>query len=356
MASVDPVPVPFTSQPTATATPASAASRSNSLPASATAALPPLTTPWSSPQSCTWTYVVDQPDETAALGAVAFLDLEPIPGDKTLSCYPGNMFSHGRTGVFSPGSCPDGWTTASLLSNTDTASISATTTTTTAICCSYGYTLSGSACRRSVATALAVPITYNTTAGTYNVMTQSTTTLYSAVLAASTIQVLYGAEDRKQLGIDIIHGQDHVHFMSTSTRIGVSVGVGTLVLLCLGLFYFALTRHRRRREGLTEDRLMRDLRSLQGQHPSWDKPCTSRLSMSTADASIHSLHEQHQPPPPAYDPNRAGRAPGHGNTDYARDRDGEIRLLREQKAMIQRRLEELEIGKVSLGEPQARAR
>ncbi|GAO17819.1 hypothetical protein UVI_02049160 [Ustilaginoidea virens] len=312
MASVDPVPVPFTSQPTATATPASAASRSNSLPASATAALPPLTTPWSSPQSCTWTYVVDQPDETAALGAVAFLDLEPIPGDKTLSCYPGNMFSHGRTGVFT--------------------------------------------CRRSVATALAVPITYNTTAGTYNVMTQSTTTLYSAVLAASTIQVLYGAEDRKQLGIDIIHGQDHVHFMSTSTRIGVSVGVGTLVLLCLGLFYFALTRHRRRREGLTEDRLMRDLRSLQGQHPSWDKPCTSRLSMSTADASIHSLHEQHQPPPPAYDPNRAGRAPGHGNTDYARDRDGEIRLLREQKAMIQRRLEELEIGKVSLGEPQARAR
>jgi hypothetical protein len=100
---------------------------------STTAALPPLTTPWARPRSCTWTYVVDHPEETASPGAFAFLDLEPMPGASTLTCYPDGMFSYGRTGVFSPGTCPGGWTTASLQSDTNEAR---ETRTTTAICCS----------------------------------------------------------------------------------------------------------------------------------------------------------------------------------------------------------------------------
>jgi hypothetical protein len=52
--------------------------------------------------------------EPGATGAIAWLDLKPNPHATTLSCYPDGMFYYGQTGVFSPASCPDGWTTVSL--------------------------------------------------------------------------------------------------------------------------------------------------------------------------------------------------------------------------------------------------
>lgn len=64
---------------------------------------------------------------------IAYLDLEPLPGASTLSCYPDGMFYDGRTGVFSPATCPYGWTTVSLAVNTDQDEDEATTT---ALCCS----------------------------------------------------------------------------------------------------------------------------------------------------------------------------------------------------------------------------
>lgn len=94
---------------------------------------PPMTTPWTVPPSCTWTYDADRVPEPGATGPVAWLDLEPIPGAKSLSCYPDGMFTDGRTGVFSPATCPHGWTTAELRIDTDEAHDDATTT---AICCS----------------------------------------------------------------------------------------------------------------------------------------------------------------------------------------------------------------------------
>lgn len=94
---------------------------------------PPMTTHWSVPLSCTWTYNVDKQPEPGATGAVAWLDIEPINGASTLSCYPDGMFGPGRTGVFSPGTCPNGWTTVSLLINTNEVKDKATTT---AVCCS----------------------------------------------------------------------------------------------------------------------------------------------------------------------------------------------------------------------------
>ncbi|KAG6061078.1 hypothetical protein E4U17_002658 [Claviceps sp. LM77 group G4] len=334
MASPVPSPSPTASPPVASATPAPVANPSSSLATTTTAPLPPLTTPWTNPLSCTWTYVVDHPSDTATPGAVAFLDLEPMPGDQTLSCYPNGMFAFGRTGVFSPGTCPGGWTTASLLADDNTPA------TTTAVCCSYGYTYSGSVCRRSVATALAVPITYNTTAGTYKVLTASTTTLYSAMLAVSTIQVLFNEDDKKRLGIQT----DTVNSgwsLSLGTRIGIAVGVGCFILLCMALIYYALARRRRFREGLTKERLIRDLKSIHRRNSPDNGPYINTMGMSVANAGPYLAHEQHDPPPPAYDPRSRGSV-GNRPGDSIRPTEGEIRALNEQKAMIQQRLDELE--------------
>ncbi|KAG8421044.1 hypothetical protein J3458_002951 [Metarhizium acridum] len=312
-------------------------------PTSTTATLPALTTPWGSPQSCTWTYVVSHPEETASPGAVAFLDLEPMPGASTLSCYPNGMFSYGRTGIFSPGTCPGGWTTASVQSNTDR---------TTAICCSYGYTFRGSDCRRSVATGLAVPITYDTIAGTYDVLTQYTTTLYSAMLAVSTIQVQFTAEDKKELGIG--SDQDDVsRTLSMGARIGIAVGACAFVLLCLCLIYYLLAMRRRSREGLTKDRLMRDLKTMHRRGPSHvDGPYAGDLSMSSTISSTQTAYERREPPP-AYDPGRARRIPESRDADSGRQRDGQIRALNEQKAVIEQRIEELQMQETARHEPLA---
>jgi len=94
---------------------------------------PPLTTPWSEPDSCTWTYDVLQELKSGMAGPIAWLDLEPNEGETTLSCYPPGMFTEGRTGVFSPATCPSGWTTVSVHRNTDEPEEVATTT---AVCCS----------------------------------------------------------------------------------------------------------------------------------------------------------------------------------------------------------------------------
>lgn len=95
--------------------------------------LSPLTSSWSRPPSCTWTYAVDVDSYQPVSGRIAVLDLHPVPSNKTLSCYPSGMFDGPRTGVFSPAICPHGWTTASARVNTHTDEALVTTT---AICCS----------------------------------------------------------------------------------------------------------------------------------------------------------------------------------------------------------------------------
>ncbi len=98
-----------------------------------TDSFPPMTTHWTAPMSCTWTYNIDEQPQPGASGAVAWLDLEPVYGETTLSCYPEGMFYNNHTGVFSPATCPGGWTTAALQvpQNVDEDD-----STTTAVCCS----------------------------------------------------------------------------------------------------------------------------------------------------------------------------------------------------------------------------
>ncbi|QLI73465.1 uncharacterized protein G6M90_00g102600 [Metarhizium brunneum] len=303
---------------------------------STTATLPALTTPWGSPQSCTWTYVVSHPEETASPGAVAFLDLEPMPGASTLSCYPNGMFSYGRTGVFSPVSLDQPTAVVDLHTLTYVS----------------GYTLNGSDCRRSVATGLAVPITYDAIQGTYDVLTQSTTTLYSGMLAVSTIQVQFTAEDKKELGIG--SDEDGVpRTLSMGARIGIAVGACAFVLLCLCLIYYILARRRRSREGLTKDRLMRDLKTMHRRGPSaCDGPYAGDLSMSSTISSTQAPYERHEPPP-AYDPGRTRRISGSRDAYSGRQRDGQIRALNEQKAAIEQRIEELQMQETLPHEPLA---
>lgn len=98
---------------------------------------PPMTTHWNRPLSCTWTYVVDTDLPPGVSDPIAYLDLEPLPGASTLSCYPDGMFFDGRTGVFSPATCPYGWTTVSVSVNTERMKTQdEDEVTTTALCCS----------------------------------------------------------------------------------------------------------------------------------------------------------------------------------------------------------------------------
>lgn len=139
LSSSSPMPVsgPSASLPSSTTAWSTASPGILSLPAQrppATEFFPPMTTHWTKPQSCTWTYVADSQSRPTSHGAVAWLDLQPIPGASTLSCYPGGMFFGGRTGVFSPATCPSGWTTVSLRVSTEKDL--ARPATTTAVCCS----------------------------------------------------------------------------------------------------------------------------------------------------------------------------------------------------------------------------
>lgn len=168
------------------------------------------------------------------------------------------------------------------------------------------------------------------------------------MLAVSTIRVLFGEEDKKQLGIGS-NKKGGSTTLSMGARIGIAVGVCAFILLCLGLVYFLLARRRRSREGLTKARLMRDLKTM---HRRGDGPYYGDLSMSTASSSTQFAHPQREPPP-AYDPGRTRRTSGNQDAGGGRPRDGEIRALNEQKAVIQQRIEELQMLEVPRGQPPA---
>ncbi|UNI14682.1 hypothetical protein JDV02_001286 [Purpureocillium takamizusanense] len=295
-----------------------------------TQTFPPMTTYWTKPQSCTWTYVVENVSLQASSGAVAWLDLEPRSGASTLSCYPDGMFFDGRTGVFSPATCPNGWTTVSLRVNTDEDAMQATTT---AICCSSYYSLDGSHCKRSVPTVLAVPISYNRTASTYDIMTNSTTTLTSATMAVNTIRALFMEQDKKQLGLtnenEIGDVPDKSRPLTIGARVGIALGVAGFVSITLAAITYCILRRRRRR---------RKKAAPQGQHelacvPDMYGPAGGRLRDGTVAE-----------PPPAYEASLSSSStnPADGEGENTAARDEEIRVLVAQKAAIQRRLEELE--------------
>ncbi|KAH7162923.1 hypothetical protein B0J13DRAFT_24236 [Dactylonectria estremocensis] len=308
---------------------------------------PPMTTHWQVPQSCTWTYNVDGNLSASDSGAVAWLDLEPTAGASTLSCYPDGMFFQGRTGVFSPGTCPNGWTTVSLRVNTNEVRDEATTT---AICCSSEYFLDGDQCKRTIPTVLAVPITYNHTARTYDILSDSTTTLYSATIAVYTIRALFQEADKDNLGLkdeDDIGTEEDPKGLPLGARIGIGIGVAVFVLLAIAggaMFIIRRDRVRARKKRSHELNTM----SRGGQN---------------GDNDLHAvgeMHERrdrcgdHQEPFPLYDPTTTDTASimeSRLSGDTA-TRDDEIKALRDQKEAIQRRIEHLEQSESSQNQDQ----
>ncbi|KAL7950647.1 hypothetical protein V8C42DRAFT_340264 [Trichoderma barbatum] len=311
---------------------------------------PPMTTHWNRPMSCTWTYVSDSNLPEGVSEPIAYLDLEPLPGASTLSCYPDGMFFDGRTGVFSPATCPYGWTTVSLSVNTDQSEEAATTT---ALCCSSEYSYVGGLCKRQVPTVLAVPITYNHTAATYEVLTNSTITLYSATIAVQTIRALFREEDKPLLGLtnedDIDDEPEDDHGLSMAAKIGIGVGVTLFGLFAIGAAILIYLLRRDRRKKRHTGRTSHELGVVQRtQGPMYsNSPLGSHPRARARDAE----------PPPAYDFTTETNSVADNDGENAGvARDGEIQVLMAQKAAIQRRIEELEraSGEESRDDPRER--
>ncbi|KOS18678.1 hypothetical protein ESCO_000889 [Escovopsis weberi] len=209
------------------------------------------------------------------------------------------------------------------------------------------YTLDGEHCKRQVPTALAVPITYNHTASTYEVFTNSTTTLYSATLAVHTIRALFRATDQSLLGItddsDIDDDPEPWH-LSIAAKIGIGIGVTIFGLLSIAALVFLFFRARQKRR----DRLKGRSHEMSSMRSSTRGRPFSEMGWSAPPRNAHGHHDQQ-------------RVVAARGTDMAHDLDGaadehsledsdsgntaaqeEIRVLMAQKAAIQRRIEELE--------------
>lgn len=253
--------------------------------------------------------------------------------------------------MFSPGTCPNGWTTASLLVNTNEVRDEATTT---AICCSSEYRLDGDMCKRTVPTVLAVPITYNHTARTYRILSDSTTTLYSATIGVYTIRALFQEADKDRLGLqdedDIGTEEDHKS-LSLGAKIGIGVGTAAFVLILIAagaLFLIRKDKARAKKKRALELDAMRSEHDNEG------------ASFTTGTEEMHERTGRcldHPEPPPAYEPSPDAVSVADDEPRLSGDtatRTQEIRALRVQKEAIERRLDELEQSESSQSQAQGR--
>lgn len=217
------------------------------------------------------------------------------------------------------------------------------------------YSYAGGHCKRQVPTVLAVPIIYNHTAATYDVLTNSTTTLYSATIAVNTIRALFREQDKPLLGLtdedDIDDEPGDDRGLSLGAKIGIGVGVALFGLFAIGagifLYLWGRERRRKRSTGQTSHELG-VVQRTQGQMYGTGSPLGSHPRARARDAE----------PPPAYDftPENNSIVDDHVGDNASVARDGEIQVLMAQKAAIQRRIEELEraSGEESRDDPRER--
>lgn len=191
---------------------------------------------------------------------------------------------------------------------------------------------------RSVPTVLAVPITYNTTANTYEVLTDSTTTLYSATIAVYTIQARFQDSDKELLGltgVDQIENEKHPSKLTLSAKVGIGVGVGIFGLLAIGIgiFLYCMRKH---------NAACRDKRGTTRRRVDDTTGDASDCDVSYGEGSIplgRRRRASEEPPPPTYE---AATERNSSESGEAPPRDEQLRALRAQQEAIQRRIEELE--------------
>jgi hypothetical protein len=326
---------------------------------------PPLTTNWHVPESCTWTYDPHHTDTDA----VAWLDLKPRPLDPdatTLSCYPDGMFDGDVWGVFSPASCPRGWTTVDTSSDTDRPAEEALTT---ATCCSSNYVYQSGYCGRKIPYVIAVPITYLTidSITTYSILTESTTILENATIAVHTILAEWQAADATSIaglgetpndqgdgsGIDLDSDDGLGGGLSTDAKAGIGVGVALALFLIGAIVFLIFRRHRESsKQGAHEMEVV-----YRGSSERNSGAGGGRMRGSRDGSTRHHRERSSIDPPLSYDAGpdssslEAGGGRGVGVVEYRNvsptsdrtiHRDAEIIVLREQKKAIQRRIEALQ--------------
>jgi hypothetical protein len=184
---------------------------------------------------------------------------------------------------------------------------------------------------------LAVPIEYDKADGDYQIMTNSTTTLYSATIAVYTVHALFQESDKAILGltdeVDIATKKHH-QGLSLGAQIGIGIGVTAAVILILGGIMFLYARHRLRHHMETYPRISndREIGQLPPVHPS--------------DIRSFNTGGNRSLPPKAVSESSATtadtNAPAMDTEATALDRSNEIKALRSQQADIQRRIEQLE--------------
>lgn len=203
------------------------------------------------------------------------------------------------------------------------------------------YSLVDTICKRSVPTVLAVPISYNETASTHEVLSDSTTTLYSATIAVYTIMAMFRETDKPMLGIgdeDDIDVENLPRGLSINARIGIGVGaaVAGLLLIAGGILLLLHCRQRRKRRnagvGHEMGSVHRNCRGI-------DRDGDDASFTSADDDSCRRSYGRE--PPPAYEATTETNslADNESGTTVSRE---EIRVLRAQKEAIQRRIDELE--------------
>jgi hypothetical protein len=211
--------------------------------------------------------------------------------------------------------------------------------TTTAVCCSSDYSLDGAYCKRSVPTVLAVPIEYDKSDGDYHILTNSTTTLYSATIAVYTVHALFQEEDKALLGLTDevdISIQKHHHGLSLGAQIGIGIGVTAAVVLLLGGAMFLLARRRLRPHAGSYPRRPGEEDVAAGE---MGQPPPVYRSPS-AEANSHPAHSKAVSESSATTADT--RAPVAEPRKEEAGLSGELMALRSQQADLQRRIDELE--------------
>lgn len=208
------------------------------------------------------------------------------------------------------------------------------------------YYLDGDHCKRSVPTVVAVPYIYNSTASTYDVLTDFTT-LYSATIAVHTIRALFQEEDKDDLGLkdeDDIGTENSPQKLPLGARIGIGVGVGVFVLLLVGAAAFFLLRRDRTRAAKKRS-LELDAMRNRGRCDGAGGDFCAASNGHRRDGCGHDVE-----PPPAYEAATDTASMTDNDSQLSGDtttRDEEIRVLRVQKEVIQRRIDELEYSETN---------